>query len=177
MSMFCARAIVGAPLLAAMMCAAPHAFAHVSLETRAYPAGATAKLVLKVPHGCAGSPTVNVRVRLPEDVLNAKPQPNAGWQLVTANGKLATPITGDHDETITESVREIHWTGGKLPDDHYDEFVFRAKLPNKPGETLYFPVVQECANGVNRWIEVPEPGKSRRDYKEPAPELRLLPAQ
>jgi uncharacterized protein YcnI len=36
-------------------------------------------------------------------------------------------------------------------------------------------VVQECEKGFHRWIEVPEDGKSRRDYNEPAPELKLLP--
>ena len=49
------------------------------------------------------------------------------------------------------------------------------KLPDKPGETLYFPTVQECEKGVHRWIEIPAAGKSRGDYKEPAPFLRLLP--
>jgi periplasmic copper chaperone A len=49
------------------------------------------------------------------------------------------------------------------------------KLPNKPGETLYFPTVQECERGVHRWIEIPAAGRSRGDYKEPAPFLKLLP--
>jgi len=151
--------------------------AHVTLETRAYPAGSTAKLVLKVPHGCEGSPTVNLRVRIPDNVLNVKPQPKAGWQLATVKGKLANPIKGEHGQMITESVREIQWTGGRLEDSFYDEFVFRAQLPDQPGATIYIPVVQECEKGVNRWIETPEPGKTRRDYKTPAPELRLLPKQ
>jgi len=35
--------------------------------------------------------------------------------------------------------------------------------------------VQECERGVHRWIEIPAAGKSRGDYKEPAPFLRLTP--
>lgn len=175
MTNHCARAAARALTFATLAFLTPQAFAHVTLETREYPADTTAKLTLKVPHGCAGSPMINIRVRIPDGVLNVKPQPKPGWQLVTAKGQLAKPITGGHGETITESVREIHWTGGRLLDEHYDEFVFRAKLPNKPGATIYFPVVQECETGVNRWIEIPEPGKTRRDYKEPAPELKLLP--
>jgi uncharacterized protein YcnI len=155
--------------------AAAPAAAHVTLETRTYPADSTAKLVLKVPHGCEGSPTVSLRVRIPDDVLNVKPQPKPGWQLSTVKAKLDKPIIGDHGQTITESVREVQWSGGRLEDAYYDEFVFRAKLPDRPGATLYFPVVQQCEKGVNRWIEIPEAGKTRRDYKEPAPELRLLP--
>jgi len=44
-------------------------------------------------------------------------------------------------------VTEIDWTGGSLPDDYYDEFVFQSFLASdlQPGQTLYFPVVQECA--------------------------------
>lgn len=153
------------------------ATAHVTLETREYPAASTAKLVLKVPHGCEGSPTVSIRVRIPDNVLNVKPQPKPGWQLTTTKGKLATPIKGEHGETITESVREVQWSGGRLEDAYYDEFVFRGQLPDQAGATLYIPVVQECEKGVNRWIETPEAGKTRRDYKTPAPELRLTPKQ
>jgi uncharacterized protein YcnI len=168
-------AIPTALAFTALALGAVPAAAHITLETRVYPADSTAKLVLKVPHGCEGSPTVSLRVRIPDDVLNVKPQPKPGWQLSTVKAKLDKPIIGDHGQTITESVREVQWSGGRLEDAYYDEFVFRAKLPDKPGATLYFPVVQQCEKGVNRWIEIPEAGKTRRDYKEPAPELRLLP--
>lgn len=176
MSSFCLRAVQSTVLtLAALALYALPAAAHVTLETRAYPADDTAKLVLKVPHGCEGSPTVTLRVRIPDNVLNVKPQPKAGWQLATVMGRLAKPITGEHGQTITESVREIVWSGGRLEDQHYDEFAFRGQMPNLPGATIYIPVVQECETGVNRWIEIPEAGKTRRDLKQPAPELRLLP--
>jgi uncharacterized protein YcnI len=78
---------------------------------------------------------------------------------------------------VTEGVTEISWSGGKLPDDWYDEFVFQGFLAGDldPAKPMYFPVVQECEKGVNRWIEVPAPGKSSSDYPEPAPVLKLLP--
>ena len=68
------------------------------------------------------------------------------------------------------------WTG-RLPDEHYDEFVLSVFLTDElvPGRTLYFPAVQECENGVNRWIEIPEADKSASDLREPAPGLKLLP--
>ena len=166
-------ALTAALMITTLALHALPAAAHITLETRDYPADSTAKLVLKVPHGCEGAPTTSLRVRIPDNVLNVKPQPKAGWQLATVKGKLTTPITGDHGETITESVREIQWSGGRLDDGFYDEFVFRAKLPDQPGATIYIPVVQECEKGVNRWIETPEAGKNRRDYKNPAPELHL----
>ena len=49
------------------------------------------------------------------------------------------------------------WSGGKLPDHNYDEFVVSTFLTDglKPNTTLYFPVVQECEQGVSRWIDIP----------------------
>ena len=42
-------------------------------------------------------------------------------------------------------------------DDNFDEFVFSSYLTAglKPDTTLYFPVVQECEQGVSRWIDIP----------------------
>jgi uncharacterized protein YcnI len=150
------------------------AFAHITLDVGEAVAGSTYRAVLKVPHGCAGSPTVRLRVRIPDGVTNVKPEPKAGWELSVTKGKLAQPVKSEHGAQITEGVREIDWSGGKLPDDFYDEFVFIAGLPANAGATLYFPVVQECESGVNRWIEIPEAGKSPHDLKQPAPHLRLL---
>jgi periplasmic copper chaperone A len=153
----------------------PAAYAHITLEVQSAPAASTYKAVFRVPHGCEGTATVRLRVRLPYGVINVKPQPKPGWKVSTVMEKLAKPMTLGHGREITETVREVDWAGGKLPDSFYDEFVLRAELPDKPGTTIYFPVVQECEKGVNRWIEIPEPGKSSHDYKEPAPGLKLLP--
>ena len=67
------------------------------------------------------------------------------------------------------------WSGGNLPDDWYDEFVFTGFLSGdlEAGKTLYFPVVQECEKGVHRWIEIPA-GKTGERLDEPAPGIKLL---
>ena len=73
-------------------------------------------------------------------------------------------------------VTEIAWTGGKLLDEHYDEFVFISYLADElqPNSTLYFPVVQECEQGVERWIDQAAPGtKEAADHSDtPAPALQ-----
>lgn len=120
---------------------------------------------------------IRMRVRIPDGVLNVKPQPKPGWTVTTVKEKLAQPMVLDHGRQVTEAIREVIWSDGKLPDDNYDEFVFRAQLPDAPDKTLYFPVVQECEQGTERWIEIPEPGKSADDYKSPAAVLKLLPKQ
>src|SRR3546814_16901374 len=62
---------------------------------------------------------------------------------------------------LSEGVREIGWTG-ELLDEHYDEFVFRGTLDKSlPIEkVLYIPVVQECASGTERWIEITAEGQN-----------------
>ncbi len=149
--------------------------AHVTLETREAPAATTYKAVLRVGHGCEGAPTKTIRVQIPEGVIATKPMPKPGWTLQTREADYARPYQY-YEQVLTRGVVEITWSGGDLPDAWYDEFVFRARLPEaEPGTIVYFPVVQECSTGVHRWIEIPEPGKSAHDYKEPAPGVILTP--
>jgi len=152
--------------------------AHVTLENRKAPAGTTYKAVLRVPHGCDGSPMVALRVRIPDGVYNVKPMPKPGGIITTKKGKYAKPYNAGHGE-LTEGVLELSWSGGKLPDDNYDEFVFRAALGDDlpADKPIYFPVVQECEKGVERWIEIPEAGKKLDDYQFPAAELMITPKQ
>jgi periplasmic copper chaperone A len=148
------------------------AFAHVTLDTRDAPTDSYYKAVFNVPHGCEGSSTTSIRIRLPEGLQSVKVQPKQGWKVSTVKTKLPTPVTGGHGEAITETISEVSWTGGLLLDEHIEEFMMQIRLPNAaPGTVLYFPVVQECEKGVNRWIELPEAGKS---LKQPAPSLRLI---
>lgn len=151
------------------------AHAHVTLEQQRATAGGYYKAVLRVPHGCKNSPTTAVRVRIPDGVTGVKPQPKPGWKVEIVREALDPPVVDRHGHTVTERVASIHWTGGRLLDEHYDEFVMRVRLPDTPGQTIYFPTVQDCEVGVHRWIEIPAEGRSRSDYDEPAPQLTLTP--
>lgn len=161
---------------AALLCLAAHgASAHVTLETDRAAVDSTYKAVLRVGHGCEGKPTTAIRVKIPEGVIAVKPMPKPGWQLATVTGKYAKSY--DYYGTpMSEGVTEVAWTGGDLPDDWYDEFVFRGRLAGfAPGAVVYFPVVQECPDGAaHRWIEIPAAGKSADDYEEPAPGLTIV---
>jgi uncharacterized protein YcnI len=150
-------------------------YAHVTLDPPQAAADSYFKLNVRVPHGCEGTATLRLRVRIPEGVTGVKPQPKPGWQLETVKTKLSPPIKDSHGREITEVVSEIMWSGGKLLDEHYEEFGIHMKLPDKPNTILYFPAVQECEKGVHRWIEIPEVGKNWGDYKSPAPMLKLGP--
>lgn len=159
-------------LLAAAAIAAMPARAHVTLETRQASPGSYYKAVFAVPHGCAGSPTIKIRVQIPEGVIGVKPMPKPGWTVEA----LRSPYRANyqlHGKTVSEGVREVAWSG-RLSDDNYDEFVLSAFLSDtlKPDSTLYFPVVQECEQGISRWIEIPQEGK--HDGRSPAPAVKLI---
>jgi uncharacterized protein YcnI len=166
--------MIAAALLAA---GSSCALAHVSLETKETPIAASYKAVFRVPHGCKGAATVKLRVQIPPGVIAVKPMPKPGWSVETVKGKYDKAYPYYHDVTLSEGVKEVAWSGGKLPDEYYDEFVFQAFLTTdlKPETTLYFPVVQECETGVERWIEIPEGSKTSADYEKPAPGVKLLP--
>ena len=159
-----------------LVCAAlaSPAFAHITLETSEAAAGSTYKAVLRVGHGCGdGQPTTGVRVQIPEGVVDVKPMPKPGWTLETTVEPYAEPVDL-HGEVVTEGVQEVVWSGGNLPDEHYDEFVIRVRLPEgEPGQAIYFPLVQACGETVSRWIEIPAEGRSADDLEEPAPAVTL----
>jgi periplasmic copper chaperone A len=152
------------------------AVAHVTLERQEAPVGGPYKAVFRVPHGCGASPTIKIRVRIPDGVIGVKPMPKPGWQVDVVKGKYDKSYTMFHDTNVSEGVKEVAWTG-RLPDENYDEFVLSVFLTSDlvPGRMLYFPTVQECEAGTHRWIEIPEDGKSAAGLNEPAPGLSLLP--
>lgn len=160
-------------LAAIALVAATPAFAHVSLEQGQAAVGSTYKAVLRVPHGCDGNATVKIRVQIPEGVLSVKPMPKAGWETTTVKGpyKQSYELWG---AKVTEGVTEITWAGGNLPDDFYDEFVFRGTLSDtlKPETKLFFPVIQTCSTGEEAWIEIPVDGQPEPEL--PAPGLELV---
>jgi periplasmic copper chaperone A len=169
-----ASLIGGLGALAAASCA----FAHITLEQREAPVGTSYKAVMRVPHGCDGSPTTAIRVRIPEGIVGVKPMPKPGWKLDTVSGKYPRGYSVNGVKA-SEGVTEVRWSSGTLPDAFYDEFVFVGSIADElaPGSTIYFPVVQECEKGVHRWIEIPVAGHSHDETSEPAPGLKLLPKQ
>jgi uncharacterized protein YcnI len=163
------------PILAVL--AASPASAHVELDSRQASVGAEYKAVFVVPHGCAGSPTTKIRVQIPEGVIATEARPVVGWTIETTKGKYA--VEYDYKGAkLSEGIKEVAWSGGKLPDKTRQEFVIETYLTGslKPNTMLYFPVVQECEQGVSRWIEIPPEGAMHsHEGKWPAPGVKLPP--
>jgi uncharacterized protein YcnI len=156
----------------AILSAAP-AYAHATLEVGRASIGSTYKAILRIPHGCGTEATTAVRVQIPEGFYNVKPMPKAGWTLETVTGPYAQAYD-NHGTELTEGVTEIVWKDGNLPNEWYDEFVFRGTFAGTlEPSTFYFPTVQECANGEEAWIDV----SGDENAEMPAPAVELVPAE
>ena len=164
-------------LAATIFVATTHiALAHATLEQESVSQNTTEKLTVRIGHGCDGAATLRIRVRIPDGMIAVKPMPKAGWTLETVVEPYAEPYEY-YGNTLTEGVREIVWSG-ELADANYDEFVFRARITDatEADSILYVPIVQECADAAERWIEIPEAGQSSDDLTKPAPGVLVRPA-
>lgn len=130
------------------------AFAHIDPDPTEAQAGSEQSVGFTVQHGCDGSPTVQLDMRLPEGATNATPEAPAGWS-GTVDGNVVT------------------FDGGPLPDDQEMTFRVRLTLPPVPDTTIYFPFVQRCEQGEIRWIDIPT-DDSGNELDEPAPAMELF---
>ena len=130
------------------------ALAHVTLEKTEAATGSYQVAPFRIGHGCSGSPTVNLRIEIPEGPESVRPQPKPGWTLNVEH-------SGDR-------VIAINWKGN-LPADQFDSFAMMMRL-RQPGP-LVFPARQTCERGEANWNEPPgvEGG-------HPAPVLMVTPA-
>ena len=143
------------------------AHAHITSSPDNAPANSHFIAHFTVPHGCAGSPTVALRITLPSGLSDVKPEHKPGWKITMKRYKFSSP----GPQTLG-SPEEIEWRGGPLPDDEYESFGITMLLPPK-AETLYFPTVQFCQKGQTRWVNIPAQGQQWHDVKDPAPFVRV----
>lgn len=167
-----ALAVLGAP-------GAAHAHAYVG-QTEVN-AGWKQDIEIRIPHGCKGSPTVQVRVKIPDGMVAVMPENNRAWKITTKLRKLPQPVRGEGGVMLTETVDEITWSGNSVPDTMFERFVFRATIPNEPGRILWFKTIQTCKAGEHRWVEVPPQGAKFAEWfratPEPATFTRIVKAE
>ena len=169
-------AIAGAAGLLARGLAQPAA-AHVTLTPSDTAAGASAVLTFSTSHGCEGSPTTGITIRIPEEILSVSPTRNPQWEVEKSIEQLAEPIEDAHGNSVTERVAEVRYRAVQpLPDGYRDTFELSLTLPDAPGETLAFPVIQTCEKGENTWTEVPAEGQDPEALEFPAPTVTITDA-
>jgi uncharacterized protein YcnI len=149
------------------------ALAHVTANPDNGAAGKYFETAFRVSHGCEGSDTIAISIKLPKGMITAKPQFKPGWTVEIKKSKLDKSVPAGHGKMANEQIDEIIWRGGKLPDAQYDTFGILMKLPERAGETLWFPVTQSCEKGELNWIEIPTKDQQWHDLKYPAPFVKI----
>lgn len=158
------------------LCLIGPASAHVTAGGSTTEAGEYTVLTVSVPHGCEGSSTTKVAIKIPADVLAVTPTRNPFWDVSTTIDKLAKPTTDAHGNTVTERTGTVTYTAKTpLPDDQRDAFELSFQIPDKAGEVLAFPTVQTCEKGATAWVEVPAKGQDAEELEHPAPSLVITP--
>ena len=146
--------------------------------------------MLVVGHGCDGLATSGISVHIPAGVKGAKPMPKPGWRIVLRTepqpALAAASGASEHAHGAHRAhavVTDITWTATgadtALPNDYFDEFVFRATLPATPGP-LWFKIVQTCNDHGREvrkeWKQIPSDETATSALSTPAALLTVEPA-
>jgi periplasmic copper chaperone A len=163
------RATVFATTLSIFAFLSGEAFAHVSLEGKTVQAGASFDATFRVGHGCAGSPTVKLNVRIPNGVVAVEPQAKERWSVTSASAALdhAAASGGQH---FSDGVKVVTWSGLLSP-HQVGTFALKARLVDDAvaGQKVTFLVYQQCEKGEERWIDPDD------EDDHPAPFLTIVP--
>jgi uncharacterized protein YcnI len=151
------------------------AAAHVVANPDSGIAGRYVEMKFRVSHGCNGHGTAALRIEIPDGLTLVRPQFKPGWDVDVETRTLPAPLAGLHGTTVAAVTTAVIWRGGPLPDGLYDTFGLLLKLPERPGETLWFKTTQSCETREQRWNEIPAAGEAWGDKRQPAPFIRILP--
>ena len=104
--------------------------------------------------------------------------PKAGWNVEAVKGKYAGEYEF-HGSKLSEGVKEVAWSGGKLPDENYDEFVISTFLTDTP-EAEHHAVFSGGAGmrAGGQPLDRHPRGRGqgiRMTSKSPAPGVKLMP--
>lgn len=150
--------------------------AHATAGPSVTEAGEYTVMTVSIGHGCDGSSTTKVAIKIPEDVLSVTPTRNPFWDVDTSIVKLAKPVKDAHGNAVTERTGTVTYTATTpLPEGRRDAFELSFQIPDKAGETLYFPTVQTCEEGENPWVEIPAKGEDPEALEHPAPSFEITP--
>jgi uncharacterized protein YcnI len=154
--------IAGAAAL--VLAGAGVANAHVTVTPDEAEAGSYAVLTFSVPHGCDGSATTEVAIQIPEQTPSVTPTVNSNWDVEKVMVK--------RDEGPARVEQVVYTAKSPLPDGIRDTFEL-SMMPDSPGETLAFPVVQTCEEGETTWAELAEDLDDTHSLDAPAPLVTL----
>ena len=127
------------------------AAAHLEPDPASITAGQAATVAFNVEHGCDGSPTIELQIKLADGITDAQPVQKEGWTSSVAGGVVT-------------------FTGGSLAADKQDTFSITFTAPTTNG-ALVFPSIQKCTVGQINWIEPTVEGQP--EPEDPAPVVQV----
>lgn len=93
--------------------------AHVAVKPEMVGIGAFQTFTIGVPNE-KDIPTISLKIVLPEGLAHVTPNVKQGWNIEVVK-------SGEGENT---RVSEIIWTGGNIPAEQRDEFLFSAQVPS-----------------------------------------------
>ena len=151
------------------------AAAHAVFDRTLIGSGQILRVSIVIEHGCNGSPTTAVRAILPEGLIATNVFAADGMRVETKKSRFERNWSGPHGN-VSEGIKEIIWSGAAVPDKKRGEFPFEifvsSDLPLE--NSLAVPVIQNCENGSQSWIEQATTPEAQDRLKSPAPLLRVV---
>jgi uncharacterized protein YcnI len=152
------------------------ALAHVTVTSSDASQGGFGVITFRMPNEVDSANATELKVQLPAEQplasLAVKPEP--GWTYTVTRAKLATPLTDDDGNKVTDYPSVIDWkatAGGIKPGEYVDFDLSVGPLPK--AESMTFKALQTYSDGtVVSWIDVPAAG-STAEPDHPAPTLNL----
>jgi hypothetical protein len=158
-------------LIVAVLIPAFAAVAHISGPATPLPANSTQEVTLSVGHGCEGADTSYVRTTLPAGVTSVRAMTSDFGRATVETDGTGAPI----------AVNWVRDDANLLPvDTNFYKLVIRARLPNAPFTTVFFPTEQRCklSDGgvaISLWTDT-SGMPTDAGAPEAAPQVVLVPA-
>lgn len=142
---------------------------HMGLEPPFAVAGDRVIVTLRIGHDCGDDTvgTTNFTVILPPRLPSVKVEQMGTWRVFI--NKMNETVDGEE----MEYVKSVTWMGF-LPDGFYQLFNIRIKMPDTPGEALWFKGYQDCHNQGDSiaWEMIPSEDNPKPRY--PARNITLV---
>jgi periplasmic copper chaperone A len=155
------------------------ALAHVTVSSPGATQGGFGVVTFRMPNETDTANATELKVQLPPEQplasVSVKPQP--GWSYTVTRAKLASPITDDDGNQVTDYPSVVDWkaTAGGIKPGEYAEFQLSVG-PLPKADSMVFKAVQSYSDGsVVSWIDLPAAGSST-EPEHPAPTLQLAAA-
>lgn len=122
-----------------MMLGATNALAHVTVKPAEVGVGERLNFAVSVPTE-EDNPTVGVRLVIPQGLKSVRPNAKPGWNIEikkAGESMKGSVLNTGQPAPDPETVTEIVWSGGSIPADMRDEFVFSAQVPAEETELIW----------------------------------------